>query len=108
MVAQIAPAVRVAIAETMGLAPGAITAKQIVTGLRQLGFDYVFGEGAPPRPATDRSRSEAGGVAHPALCILSQAASAPLCAGATSQPLWTVPAAGLSLRPHPDAPRAPL
>ncbi|KAI8463907.1 MAG: hydrogenase [Monoraphidium minutum] len=42
MVAQIAPAVRVAIAETLGLAPGAVTAKQMVTGLKKLGFDYVF------------------------------------------------------------------
>lgn len=42
MVVQTAPAVRVAIAETMGLAPGAITPGQLVTGLRQLGFDYVF------------------------------------------------------------------
>ncbi len=44
MIAQIAPAVRVAIAETMGLPPGAVTIGQLVTGLRQLGFDYVFGE----------------------------------------------------------------
>ena len=43
VVAQIAPAVRVAIAETMGLAPGEVTVGQLVTGLRQLGFDYVFG-----------------------------------------------------------------
>lgn len=44
VVAQIAPAVRVAIAETMGLAPGEVTVGQLVTGLRQLGFDYVFGK----------------------------------------------------------------
>lgn len=44
MIAQIAPAVRVAIAETMGLAPGEVTVGQMVTGLRQIGFDYVFGE----------------------------------------------------------------
>lgn len=44
VIAQIAPAVRVAIAETMGLAPGEVTIGQLVTGLRQLGFDYVFGE----------------------------------------------------------------
>jgi len=42
MVVQTAPAVRVAIAETLGLAPGEVTAGQMVTGLRQLGFDYVF------------------------------------------------------------------
>lgn len=44
MIAQIAPAVRVAIAETVGLAPGDVSVGQLVTGLRQLGFDYVFGE----------------------------------------------------------------
>lgn len=44
VIAQIAPAVRVAIAETMGLGPGEVTVGQMVTGLRQLGFDYVFGE----------------------------------------------------------------
>nr|AXU24207.1 iron hydrogenase [Scenedesmus sp. SE-MC3] len=42
VIAQIAPAVRVAIAETMGLAPGEVTIGQLVTGLRQIGFDYVF------------------------------------------------------------------
>lgn len=44
VIAQIAPAVRVAIAETIGLPPGAVTIGQMVTGLRQIGFDYVFGE----------------------------------------------------------------
>lgn len=44
MVAQTAPAVRVAISETLGLPPGTVTAKQMVTGLRMLGFDHVFGE----------------------------------------------------------------
>lgn len=44
VIAQIAPAVRVAIAETMGLNPGGVTVGQLVTGLRQIGFDYVFGE----------------------------------------------------------------
>jgi len=42
MVVQIAPAVRVAISEAFGLPSGAITIGQIVTGLRQLGFEYVF------------------------------------------------------------------
>jgi iron only hydrogenase large subunit-like protein len=44
MVAQTAPAVRVAIAETLGLPPGAVKPGQLVTGLKMLGFDYVFGE----------------------------------------------------------------
>lgn len=44
MVSQIAPAVRVAIAETLGLQPGEVTIGQIVTGLKMIGFDYVFGE----------------------------------------------------------------
>jgi iron only hydrogenase large subunit-like protein len=39
---QTAPAVRVAISETLGLPPGAVTQGQLVTGLRKLGFDYVF------------------------------------------------------------------
>jgi hypothetical protein len=43
MVVQTAPAVRVAISETLGLAPGAVTANQMVTALKMLGFDYVFG-----------------------------------------------------------------
>jgi hypothetical protein len=43
VIAQIAPAVRVAIAETVGLSPGDVTVGQLVTGLRKLGFDYVFG-----------------------------------------------------------------
>lgn len=41
-VVQIAPAVRVAISEPFGLPSGTITIGQIVTGLRQLGFDVVF------------------------------------------------------------------
>jgi len=41
-VVQIAPAVRVAIAETLGLAPGDVSTGQLVAGLRKLGFTYVF------------------------------------------------------------------
>jgi iron only hydrogenase large subunit-like protein len=41
-VIQTAPAVRVAIAETLGLPPGAIKTGQLVTGLKMLGFDRVF------------------------------------------------------------------
>ncbi|GBF95803.1 iron hydrogenase [Raphidocelis subcapitata] len=41
-VVQTAPAVRVAIAETLGLPPGSVTPGQMVTGLKRLGFDYVF------------------------------------------------------------------
>ena len=37
-----APSVRVAIAEEFGLPPGSITNDQLVTGLKKLGFDYVF------------------------------------------------------------------
>ena len=48
MVVSIAPAVRVAISEPFGLAPGAITVGQLVAGLRKLGFDQVFGEGRAP------------------------------------------------------------
>jgi iron-only hydrogenase group A len=42
VVVQTAPAVRVAIGETFGLAPGSVTTGQMVTGLRRLGFDRVF------------------------------------------------------------------
>lgn len=42
MVAQTAPAVRVAIGEEAGMAPGSISTGQMVAGLRAVGFDYVF------------------------------------------------------------------
>ena len=42
MVAQTAPATRVAIGEEMGFAPGVISTGQMVAGLKALGFDYVF------------------------------------------------------------------
>ncbi|KXZ55261.1 hypothetical protein GPECTOR_3g4 [Gonium pectorale] len=42
VIAQVAPAVRVAIAESFGLAPGATTPGQLAEGLRRLGFDHVF------------------------------------------------------------------
>ncbi len=41
-IAQIAPAVRVAIGEAFGLAPGAITTGKIYAALRRLGFEKVF------------------------------------------------------------------
>jgi iron only hydrogenase large subunit-like protein len=45
MVAQTAPAVRVAIGEEAGLAPGSVSTGQMVAGLKRLGFDYVFDTG---------------------------------------------------------------
>ena len=42
VVAQIAPAVRVAIGEEFGIAPGKNTVGKIFTALRMLGFDTVF------------------------------------------------------------------
>jgi iron only hydrogenase large subunit-like protein len=39
---QVAPAVRVAISEALGKAPGAVKTGQMVAALRRLGFDYVF------------------------------------------------------------------
>lgn len=42
LVAQIAPAVRVAIGEEFGSDAGTVSIDQIVTGLKMLGFDYVF------------------------------------------------------------------
>ncbi len=41
-VAQIAPAVRVALGEEFGLEPGALSTKKIYAALRRIGFDYVF------------------------------------------------------------------
>ncbi len=42
VVAQVAPAVRVAIGEMFGLEPGTISTGKLVTALRRLGFDAVF------------------------------------------------------------------
>ncbi|MDH7497750.1 MAG: [FeFe] hydrogenase, group A, partial [Syntrophomonadaceae bacterium] len=42
VVTQIAPAIRVAIGEEVGMKTGAMDMKVFVNGLRQLGFDYVF------------------------------------------------------------------
>ncbi|ACL76640.1 [FeFe] hydrogenase, group A [Ruminiclostridium cellulolyticum] len=42
VIAQIAPAVRVAIGEDFGLQPGEISMGKIVSALRKLGFDQVF------------------------------------------------------------------
>jgi NADH-quinone oxidoreductase subunit G len=42
VVAQIAPAVRVAIGEKFGFAPGDLTTNKMVTALKMLGFDKVF------------------------------------------------------------------
>jgi NADH-quinone oxidoreductase subunit G len=42
VVAQVAPAVRVAIGEAFGMDPGEITTGQIVAALRRIGFDLVY------------------------------------------------------------------
>jgi NADH-quinone oxidoreductase subunit G len=42
LIAQLAPAVRVAIAEGFGRQPGDVSARQVVTALKMLGFAYVF------------------------------------------------------------------
>ncbi len=42
VVAQVAPAVRVAIGEMFGMEPGTISTGKIVTALKRLGFDAVF------------------------------------------------------------------
>ncbi len=42
VVVQVAPAVRVALGEMFGMAPGTITTGKICTALRNLGFDAVF------------------------------------------------------------------
>jgi NADP-reducing hydrogenase subunit HndD len=42
VVVQTAPAIRVALGETLGMAPGSIVTGQMVAALRRLGFDRVF------------------------------------------------------------------
>lgn len=42
VVAQTAPAVRVALGEEFGLEPGTVVTGKMVTALREMGFDYVF------------------------------------------------------------------
>ena len=42
VVAQVAPAVRITLAEAMGEAPGTVSTGRLVTALKQLGFDKVF------------------------------------------------------------------
>ena len=42
LVVQTAPATRVALGEGFGMSPGTTTTGQMVSALRQLGFDYVF------------------------------------------------------------------
>lgn len=42
VITQIAPAVRVAVAEELGMPTGSLDMLNFVAGLRQLGFDYVF------------------------------------------------------------------
>lgn len=42
VITQIAPAVRVAIAEAVGMPTGALDMLKFVAGLKQIGFDYVF------------------------------------------------------------------
>lgn len=51
LVAQTAPAVRVSIGEEVGLPPGTAVTGKLVTALRRLGFDYVFGEPLACLPA---------------------------------------------------------
>ncbi len=42
--AQTAPAVRVSIGEEVGMDPGSVTTGKLVSALKGLGFDYVYGE----------------------------------------------------------------
>lgn len=42
VIAQTAPSIRVAIGEAMGMKPGTISTGKMITGLRQIGFKYVF------------------------------------------------------------------
>lgn len=42
LIVQVAPAVRVSVSEGFDLPPGTITPQQLVSGLKTIGFDYVF------------------------------------------------------------------
>jgi NADH-quinone oxidoreductase subunit G/NADP-reducing hydrogenase subunit HndD len=42
VVVQVAPAIRVAIGELFGMAPGSVTTGQLASSLRRLGFDAIF------------------------------------------------------------------
>ena len=42
VVVQVAPAVRTALGESFGMAPGTLVTGKLATSLRRLGFDYVF------------------------------------------------------------------
>lgn len=42
VVVQFAPSIRSSIGEAFGLEPGSVVTEQMVSGLKQLGFDYVF------------------------------------------------------------------
>ncbi|HZK86689.1 MAG TPA: NADH-dependent [FeFe] hydrogenase, group A6 [Syntrophomonas sp.] len=42
VITQIAPAVRVAVAESLGMPTGSLDMLKFVAGLKQLGFDYIF------------------------------------------------------------------
>lgn len=42
LIVQVAPAVRVSVSEGFQLPPGTITPQQLVSGLKMIGFDYVF------------------------------------------------------------------
>ena len=50
VVAQIAPAVRVALGEAFGMEPGTVAMGQIVAALKALGFDRVTTRASPPSP----------------------------------------------------------
>jgi iron only hydrogenase large subunit-like protein len=47
MIAATAPAVRIGIGEEFGFEVGTNSERKLVTALRTLGFDYVFGESWP-------------------------------------------------------------
>lgn len=64
LVALTAPSVRISIGEEVGLPPGTPLTGQLVTALKQLGFDYVFGE-SRVEPAGMESRASRY---RPALC----------------------------------------
>ena len=75
VVVQTAPAVRVAIAEAVGLAPGAVTQGQLVTALRKLGFfavfDTLFAADLTVPPSSLRSPSPTALFLHTAIPVLA-------------------------------------
>jgi hypothetical protein len=72
IIAQVAPAVRVTIGEELGLPLGTSATGKLVTALRLLGFDYVFGEREKCHRAARSNRRSTPAAGGPRACVLLQ------------------------------------